>query len=382
MHVGLIDVVDWQTTVDFSDGRPVECSHPRAELCKAMLARHPYPGDLSGAGSQWVTDTALDLVQLYEPRFLMLTYASLFFAAMFSPQGESERLAMVGREFAEIQRFLDHSDYVPVVVGLGDLGPARGTVDVMHLDGEVVAGGMSPRFAGLFRPSAADLATLESHPGVERIVDRESFRAQFGGEECFYQRFPEYLIAAREGFVFRGVGNSARPLYHTPRHAPRIPLHSPLGSVSSLTDVAGLVLQGLRNEQVALIVVEGVGCDLFPWQCTTISNALHWFCYAVGEGQYLALTTGRHLVEWPYPPGYRYYVDDDERKRYPFSGIMGAMPTGTIAQQCGQRSAAVGNRSILTHVAAGADITIECLARTLYNHGVMALVQVDGFSQE
>jgi hypothetical protein len=347
------------------------------ELCKSVLARHPYPGDLSGAGPQWVTDTALDLVQRYEPRFLMLTYASLFFAATFSPQGEGERLAMVGQEFAEIQRFLDHSDYVPVIVGLGDLGPARGTVDVMHLEGEVVAGGMSPRFAGLFRPTAGDLATLERHPGVERIVDRESFRAQFGGQDCFYQRFPEYLVAAREGFVFRGVGNSARPLYHTPTHALRIPLHSPLGSVSSLTDVSGLVLQGLRSKRVALILVEGVGCDLFPLQHTTISNALHWFCYALGEGQYLAITTGRHLVEWPYPPGYRYYVDDDERKRYPFSGIIGSMPTGTIAQQCGERSAAVGNRSILTHLAAGADITIECLARTLYNHGVMAVVDLD-----
>lgn len=42
------------------------------------------------------------------------------------------------------------------------------------------------------------------------------------------------------------------------------------------------------------------------------------------------------------------------------------------------KSVAVGSRSILTHVhvAAGTDIAVECFARALYNHGVMAVVEV------
>ena len=55
MRIGLIDVIDWQTTVDFLDGRPIELEHPLAALAGELLAGHRYPGDLTPGASGWVT---------------------------------------------------------------------------------------------------------------------------------------------------------------------------------------------------------------------------------------------------------------------------------------------------------------------------------------
>ncbi|MCR4419609.1 MAG: hypothetical protein QHH27_09590 [Clostridia bacterium] len=38
---------------------------------------------------------------------------------------------------------------------------------------------------------------------------------------------------------------------------------------------------------------------------------------------------------------------------------------------------AVGNRSMFMHVAGGTHLSVECFARMLYNHGVMAVVDRD-----
>jgi len=95
------------------------------------------------------------------------------------------------------------------------------------------------------------------------------------------------------------------------------------------------------------------------------------------EGHYQTITTGEHLVQRPYPPAYRAYLDDNETKPYPLSGFFESIDPKTIGRRFSGRSAAVGQRSILTHVAAGTDITIECFARALYNHGIMAMVNTE-----
>lgn len=136
------------------------------------------------------------------------------------------------------------------------------------------------------------------------------------------------------------------------------------------------MLRGLADGQVALILVEGVGCEHFPWTYRPISNRLHWLRYTMGSDQYLALTTGRHFVEYPYPPGYRFELYDGPEAPYPLSGLFRELPEHTIGRRFEGRSAAVGSRSMLTHVAAGADIAVECFARALYNHGVMAVVEI------
>lgn len=376
MKIGLIDVVEWQTAVDFRTGRPVEVAHPLADLAAEVLRAHPYPGDLTGAGDHWVTDTALDLNARYEPDLMLLVYANLYFPAVFSPLSEEEHAAQTARTFGQIARFLGESGFVPVIVGLGDFVPFKGYVYLTDLDGEVISGGMNPRYAGVNRATARDLEQLAERAGVARLVERDEFRAQFGGCQRFYDRFPDHLAVAEEGCVFRGPSSGARPLYRVSRYDRALPLHTTLGTAEVITDVARLTLRALERDRVALILVEGVGCERFPLPFRLISNALHWHTYSVGDSQYLALTTGKHFVEHPYPPGYRYYVDDGEDKAYPFSAVFTEMPAETIGARFAGKSAAVGGRGILTHAVAGADIAVECFVRALYNHGVMAVLDV------
>ena len=144
----------------------------------------------------------------------------------------------------------------------------------------------------------------------------------------------------------------------------------------TIVDLPAMILQSLTSRRTALILVEAVGCESFPLPYQRLSNHLHWYRYCMGPGQYLALTSGKHFVDYPYPPGYRLELFENEDTPYPFSGVFQEMPNQTIGRRFGGRSAAVGNRSILTHLAAGTDIAIECFARGLYSHGVLAMVRV------
>ncbi|MCR4419599.1 MAG: hypothetical protein QHH27_04670 [Clostridia bacterium] len=385
MKLAVIDATDWQVTVDLERGREVQPEHPLLPVLASLLKAHPFPGDLDASSARWVTDVALDVVDGYRPSFMMLIYATPYLVSAFTPTDTAQRAAVVDQVFAEIGRFLVQTDFTPVIVGLGGMVPLRGQVDLTGLEGLAVAGGMPAQYAGLFRPAPRDLAFLRRLPGVARIVDRVSFQKEFGGNLLFYRRFPDYLLVAEEGYVLRGLGSSARPIYLVPKYEREIPLHCPVPLASQgladLTSVAGAVSGMLAGStKVALILVEGVGCATFPLPFHRITNTCRWYCYTVGDNQYLAITTGRHLVENGYPPGFPYYAEDDEEKPFPFSGVFREMPQATIAQQHryrGGRTAAVGNRSILTHATSGCEVAVECFARALYNHGAMAVLDLE-----
>jgi len=376
MTVGLIDVIDWQTTIDFSDGRPIECEHPLVELAADLLPRYRYPGDLTSDADAWVTDMALLLNARYQPNFIFLDYAHPFITAMFRDQTEAEHNANVAATFAQIARFLEATDFTPVIVGLGDLCPMVDYIDITGFESLVSAGGMATRYAGLYNPSARDLSALDDLEGLARVVDREAFCSEFGGVPEHYQRFPDYLLASKEGYIFRGVGTIPRPLYSLPKYERHLPLHTSLGDAAGITDIPDLVLRGLTHEKVALILVEGVGCETFPLSYSPLDNTCNWHCYTVGDFQYLALTTGQHFTERPYHLAYRYFVDDVEDKPYPFSGVYTTLPADTIGRRYAGKSAAVGNRGMFTNLAAGVDIAIECFVRALYNHGAMAVLDI------
>ena len=375
MRIGILDAEQWQTTVDFKTGQPVHVSNPIIENLRDILPLHPYPGDMSPDASNWVTDVALDINKFFSPQLMMLNYANAFFTATFSDCNDSDCKDSRQQVFESVNRFLTLTDYIPVIVGFGDLVTPVGVINTTHLDGQFVAGGMIVRHGGINNASPQDIEQIIQHPGVERIIDRDTFREQFGGSDHFYNRFPDHLMVAREGYVFRGVGTSSRPMNRIPKRDYQIPLHTPLGGVESLIDVAKLVLSNLQNnKKIALIVVEAVGCQTFPLPYQAISNRMGFYNYAVSESQYLALNTGQHFVEHPFPRAYRYYTEDDENRVYPFSGIFNSMPAQTIGQQFKGRSVAVGNRSIVTHATTGASISVECFARELYNHGTMAVL--------
>lgn len=372
MSVGVIDVREWQTTVDFATGEKVEATGELVGLAKKLIANRYYPGDTDRKGIRWVTDTALDLVTAYQPDFLFLSYAQPYFYSLYREYREEEWEEICSSIFTEIERLVIQTEYVPVVVGLGGMVPVKGFVDLNDLDGLGVATNWSFQYAGLYGPSIADLDLLTAHPHVERVVSKAEFIQLFRGMKNFIARLPDYLLVAKEGYTFRGFSTTARKIYRIPAKNFHIPVYTSLGKLRSIVDIHSLVSQAIPRQKVALILVEGVGPENFASPYQLVENREYWFTYENSLDQYLAIGTGTHFQYGEFPPVY--LRDDAEDEKYPFSGGFTVLPQQTLGRKKGIKSGAVGSRGIVTHLTAGADITIECFARQLYNFGTMAII--------
>lgn len=388
MSYGLIDVREWSVLVDLVNGKTVDPSElgNNAKLVQSIqriVDKNPYPGDMDPESIDWVTDVACELNCTYRPHLMILSYAQPYFLSRFRDVSLSTWSETVDRLFESVSRFIGSTGFTPIVVGLGSMTPLKKYIDLNNIDGLVLSGGGSVYYAGLFQPSVGDLSEIERMPGIERIIRKQEFIDEFGGSPDFIRRFPDYLLVAEEGYTFKAYGSVGRPMYRVPAKCDEIPVYTNLDtkSLHSLIDLKALIMQEIQSKRIALIILEAIGGAEFRFDHIKCSNKENWFVYTQSENQYLAITTGRHLQHNNYPPGYRYYVDDHETRKHPYAGPFVDMPSDTVGRQLrvelGLRSAAVGNRSVLTHMTTGADITIECLARRLYNYGMLATISRD-----
>lgn len=376
--IGVIDVTDWQTTVDLRTGRGISAEGSLVEIAHRIQADHRYPGDRSTESISWVTDTALDLCRRSTPGLMVLSYAYPYLIRLFAAPKQTEWREIVEMTLSEIDRFVEEAGLIPVIVGTGAMVPVQGKIDLSRLECLTATGGAAPCYAGLYRPSEQDLDYLAGHPGVRCLLKRED--VLHGDNFCAaaQRRFPDYLAAAESGHLFRGFGSIPRPVVHLPAFNESVPLISKIGRAKEITGIRRMIEEHLgEGEHIALIIVEGVGAADLDRPSYPCDNTWRWHSYSPGDGQYAAILSGKHLPEQAYPPGFRYYPEDGETREYPFAGPYSTMPADTIGTGYEGRSAAVGSRSTLTHVYAGTDITVECFARNLYNYGTMAAVRID-----
>lgn len=371
MSLAIIDAREWQNVFDLRTGHKRRDNSPKSQMLKAVLREHPFPGDIADQGNQWVTDTALDLVNRYDPSFAFLIYAQQYYSFRFEHPGEAKREHLIDSVFAEVERFSKESGFFPVVVGTGDMIPVDEYIDLSRLDGLSITSHWLTRYAGLYGMSSQDMRYLQEIAGIERLVKKEEFMSLFNDEPVDAERLPEYLAVAREGCCFRST-LLRRPVM-IPSHNYFIPVSAELGKVSSITDVSSSIEALLQGKKVALILVEGVGIRDFRLPYTPCSNSKGWYTYENGEAQYLTISTGKHQV-FAYPPGYKSYQEDDETKGYPFSGYLTSLPSGTVGERFDGKSIAVGNRSMFMHTVTGTDIAIECFARNLSNQGCLGVI--------
>jgi hypothetical protein len=374
--IAVIDVGEWQTSLDFRTGKkldpiPVE---PGVQALQKLLRSYPYPGDLSPDSLAWVSNLGLELIHLFEPRFIFLSYATQFFLSTFA-LSESYNWKEVAHECIEQAcNFARVAGFTPVIVGTGSTRPLEGEIDLTYLDGLAIGTGMGVSYAGLYNPSVADLKMLAGDSRVKKIIPQVTIQAEWPCQPDFARRLPDYLLVAQPGFQFRGMGTMSRKIYRISSHDPFIPVLSPR-PLDDITGIAPLVRELLKTERVALIILEGIGSEDFPTEQQLINNQYSWYTYSPGDAQYLAITSGIHLPGQQYPPGNRCYDEDGAEKPYPFSGIYHSMPEKVIGSDPGLQSVAVGSRSILTHLASGARVCVECFARTLYNYGIMGIIE-------
>lgn len=375
MSIGIIDAREWQRMFDLRTGKKVEEEDPTADMVKGILARHPFPGDVEMATNAWVTDTALELIDQYDPQFAFISHGTPYFTLRYHETSEEERKELIGSVFNEIDRFAKESGFTPVIVGSGGLTPLKGYIDLCHLDGLAVASNWTVSYVGLHQPSRKDLDYIESLPQIERVVEKKELIKLFGGQPEDGKRLPDYFVAAKEGYTFKSAGTTLRKAVKIPAHNFSIPIHTDLGKAEKITDIRSMIERHLPQKKIALIVVEGIGEEDFPLSYQRSDNSVGWYHYEQGELQFFAMYMGRHNF-FEYPQGFRYYEDDNESKPYPFSGYFRDIPTDTVGAGMGIKRAAVGSRSMFPHVTTGADICIECFARNLSNQGCMAAINL------
>jgi hypothetical protein len=373
MSIAIVDAREWQNVLDLRTGRKTGDSGPVVEMVKGILKRHPYPGDMDRDANRWVTDTALDLIERYEPRLVFLTYAAQYFAGRYTAMSKEERAVMIAEAFSELERFINLSGFSVIVVGTGDMTPLLDTIDVTGLDGFALATHWSARYAGLHGPTSRDLETLNDNPLVEGVIAREEILDLFGEMPDRLPRVPDYLMLARTGYAFKMASGVMRRPIMVPSLNLYVPLHAPGPAPEGITGIREMIEGLLADKKVALIVMEGVGLSEFLLPFTPCRNGLSWHYYEPGEAQYLTINSGRHRF-LDYPTGYKYFEEVDAAREYPFSGYFTSVPEGTFAGQFPGKSIAVGNKSMFMHMAVGADLSVECFARNLYNQGTMAVI--------
>jgi hypothetical protein len=373
MSIAIVDAREWQNLLDLQTGKKIQDESPQTALVRGILKKHPYPGDVNIQSNKWVTDTALDLIEAYEPQLACVFYAHQFFAGRYTPMSENQRDKMIEDVFQEVQRFVEKSGYTPVIIGSGDMVELEGEIDLSKMDGIAISSHWSARYAGLHRASQRDLDYATSHPATERVVTRDEWIRLFPETQHLPERIPEYLLVAREGWTYVTTGTPLRKALRIPGSGYVIPMSTSLGEAKTLTEVRTLIDANLKNTRIALIIIEGVGVRDFLAPNKPCINSVDWYYYEPGDAQYLTLTTGSHQV-FAYPSGYQYHDENDAKKGLPFSGYFLKVPEHTLGVDFPGRSVAVGNHSMFVHMIFGADICIECFARNLYNQGCLGVI--------
>jgi hypothetical protein len=376
MSTAIIDARGWQSSFDLKTGDKVQPETDAHSIVKEVLQKHPYPGDMDKGSNRWVSDTALELIGKYMPRFVFLSYAAQYFSLRYTPMTEEARSTIIAGAFREAERFAELSGYAPIIVGTGDMTPLNDNIDITRLEGLALCTNWSARYAGLYEPTQKDMTLLNSNPFIEKIVPREEVVRLFNGSPDQAQRVPEFLMVARKGYAFKALSPTMKVPVMIPSDSFTVPVFMPGSEINDITCIRNEIEKMVEERNVALIILEGAGVNSFPLPYISCSNGKEWFSYETGDAQYLTISSGEHRF-FDYPKGYKYYDETDVNNDFPFSGYFKSIPGNTFASSFPGRSIAVGNKSMFMHMVTGADISIECFSRNMFNQGTMAVIHRD-----
>lgn len=391
MSLAIIDAREWQNQFDLETGQKRQDDDPVVLMLKNVLAANPYPGDMDNRANKWVSKTALDLMEHYCPSLACVSYVQQFFANRHFKYSKNEQDKMFKTAMAEAIDFVQISGFTPVIIGTGGMVPVSGDMDLSGLDGLAISSNWSARYCGVHSPSSSDmdlLRSLKDDGKIERIVSKDDwidlFRSHQPDLDILQDEalMPDYLLVSTQGNMFKAMGTTLRTPVTVPENNFKVPVYTPLGKVDDLRDIKHLIRSNMDHHKIVLILVEGVGQDFFPDNSFLCSNGPGWFCNEPGDAFYLTLSTGKHQP-FEYPAGFRFFDQNSETIKFPFSGYMTRIPENTLAFDYPGKSIAVGNRSMFMHTVFGVDISIECFARNLFNQGCLGVIhKKDKFDKE
>lgn len=354
--------------VDFISGQelplPADVSMMR-EICAI-----PYPGDTSADSCKWVLDTAAAALSLCKPQLLIIYIAMPLLLAMNTDLPRDRYLSQAE---TAIRSFIGKHDYTPYIIGMGGMTKTLGLADDDHIEGYIASSLWSYHYAGVFNAGANDEKRLRSNKRLAFVQSRDEFATEHSiTSRKYLSRFPDFLLRAREGYSFRGIGAHDRLPQMIPRQDRYLPVICPGNAPEDIHGVKHHVADLLvHGEKIALILIEGVGEEDFTGSRRMIANFSGSYLYDHSINQYMALSTGRTVGTNCFPP-----VSDHRilkaQKRSPYQSIFFAeLPTDRIGGLT--NSLAVSSRCITGYASSGADITIECFCRNLQPLGNYAV---------
>jgi pyruvate-formate lyase-activating enzyme len=366
-RTGYFDVGGWQAKVSMADGQTLESAW--SQPLHSSLPLNAYPGDMTLEAEQWVTDEALSAVAAHRPDLLVLTYAQSAFVGRYR-QDECQYQAFISKVGREVERFLDKSGYTSAILGLGDLIPTRGSINLEK--GTCGLASAEEGLARLYQALPEDAAKIASLSGVAKVYTQEDF------EENYSCSLPDtqpgqYVILPENGYIFLALGGGHRLPFRTESLDARIPWWSDFDLPDAVTQIRECIFSRVMSgDKVALILLDGIGQKRFPFPSSLLDNTLNGLPYASSPLQYAVISTGEAIFpDYMAAPKW-----NRSRIHNPFA-LQGAYLPTCLTQdvmKSGKKVVSLGNRSILTHSMFPAHISIECHCAALHHFGTFTVI--------
>jgi pyruvate formate lyase activating enzyme len=364
---GVIEVGGWRSVVDMATCLPTSLEKP--PILDTYISRNPYPGDMIPTSDTWVTDMALEAVREFSPDLLVATYSQCSFVARHREDRKLYR-EFVAIAHREIQRLITSTGYEYLVVGLGDMVPVKGTINLeRHIRGIASA---DEGIAALFHPGPDDALAVSRLDGVSAVHPRGDIEEMLGWrldpEIC-----GEYFVVPREGWRFLAFSSSSRFSHRIDAMDATVPVYSSIAAPGHLREIRGVLADAVSSgRKLLLVILDGVGNRSFPFEGTSIGNTMVGIPYASSLHQYMVISTGEELC----PHFFAYPHWKSSPRVNPFARHAPYLTDCITAdvRRSGRTAVSVGNRSIITHTAFPADLTIECHCSALHHYGTLEVI--------
>ncbi len=364
---GVIEVGGWKSVVDMANCLPAE--HVQPAPLDGFVSGNPYPGDMEATSDAWVTDAALASVDACSPDLVVATYAQCAFVAQHR-EDEQAYQEFVGIAHKEIKRLIAETGYDYLVVGLGDMVPAKGSINLeRHIQGIASA---DDGIACLYHTGPADAEAISGLEGVDAVYPRERF-GELLGEYLDPDLYGEYFVIPEQGWRFLAFSSVGRFSYRIDSLDSYVPVFTSLPVPSHLSDIRRIVSVAVASgRKVLLVVLDGVGNRHFPFDKAQVSNSMGGIPYGSTLHQYMVVSTGRTLNPhfFAYPHWKSRPLINPFSRHAPFNSDCLTADLG----RSGKTTVSIGNRSIMTHTAFPADFTIECHCTSLHHHGTLEVI--------
>ncbi|MBN2297384.1 MAG: radical SAM protein [Deltaproteobacteria bacterium] len=365
---GIIEVGGFRSIIDMSTCLP--CELPMEPPLAETITRIPYPGDMKETSDAWVTDMACSFIKELHPDLAVITYSQSSFVGRHREDPETYR-HFVDTAGKEVLRLIEQTGYEYLVVGLGDMIPSTGIINLeKEIEGIASA---DEGIACLYKSSRRDVERLKNLDGIDKIYTREDL-----GDMIGYRFDPdiygEYFLIPEQGYRFLALSSISRFSYRTDSLDVNLPVYSTIPVPEHITGIRKAVSETvLSGNKTLLIILDGVGTQVFPFEFTSISNSSGPLKYASSLHQYMVLSTGEPIC--PHFFAYPHWMNSPRINPFTrHSPYLKSCLTHDI-MDAGKVAVSIGNRSILTHSAFPAHVSVECHCSALHHYGTLEVIQ-------